>query len=166
MIFLNFIDEYRDVPIEDLIPKGLGQQETITAVYESGGTTGAPKRFIMFEKWLRVYMRWENSYFCDEPKGHVLAVSPSGPHMLSEYSKRIADSKGGVRFSIDLDPRWVKDIISRGDNYTANSYINHILLQAEHILMSQNIITLITTPPILSYMTSNDNLRNLINKKN
>ncbi|HFN0790197.1 TPA: phenazine antibiotic biosynthesis protein [Klebsiella variicola subsp. variicola] len=163
--FPNFVDEHRDVPIEDLIPRGLDRSEIITAVYESGGTTGAPKRFVMFEQWFKQYMDWENSHFIDEPKGNVLGVSPSGPHMLADYSKRIADFREGVRFAIDLDPRWVKNIISSGDSLSEKSYIDHILKQSEYILSSQNIVTLITTPPLLSSMVSNTTLKELISEK-
>lgn len=164
LMFPNFIDEHRDVPIEDLIPKGLGNDEVITGIYETGGTTGAPKRFIMFEKWFQQYMDWENSYFTNEIKGNVLSVSPSGPHMLADYSKRIAEFRQGVRFAIDLDPRWVKTLIYKGDMSSVQSYIEHILKQTEYILSTQNIVTLVTTPPILASMVSNSLIRDLISK--
>lgn len=147
--FPNLIDECRDVPIEQLIPKGLGPNDKIHSVYESGGTTGAPKRFVMFHGWFDQYMDWENSHYADDPPGNALALAPSGPHMFGDYSKRIAEQRGGVKFSIDLDPRWVKQLINDGDDAGARAYVSHLVDQAALVLQSQDITYLITTPPLL-----------------
>ncbi|MFE0683817.1 AMP-binding protein [Streptomyces sp. NPDC058961] len=163
--FPNLVDELRDVPVEDLIPRGLDAAEKVLAVYESGGTTGAPKRFVMFERWLDQYMEWENSHYPDDGTGHALAVAPSGPHMLGEYSRRIAEARGGIRFSIDLDPRWVKRLISTGDTAGAAAYVEHLVDQAELVLRSQDITFLITTPPLLSRMAERASVRTLIQEK-
>ncbi|MEU1941248.1 phenazine antibiotic biosynthesis protein [Streptomyces sp. NPDC020125] len=163
--FPNLIDELRDVPVEDLIPRGLDAAEKVFAVYESGGTSGAPKRFVMFESWFDEYMAWENSHYPDDGEGHTLAVAPSGPHMLGEYSRRIAQARGGIRFSIDLDPRWVKRLIAAGDNVAAGAYVEHLVDQAELVLQSQDIAFLITTPPLLARMTERASVRTLIEEK-
>jgi hypothetical protein len=42
--FPNLVDELRSVPVEDLIPRGYGSPAPIPRIFESGGTTGAPKR--------------------------------------------------------------------------------------------------------------------------
>jgi hypothetical protein len=41
--FPGLVDELRSVPVEDLIPRGYGSPPPIPRVFESGGTTGAPK---------------------------------------------------------------------------------------------------------------------------
>lgn len=163
--FPNLVDELRDVPVEDLIPRGLDTSEKVLAVYESGGTTGAPKRFVMFENWLDQYMAWENSHYTDDGRGHALAVAPSGPHMLGEYSRRIAEARGGIRFSIDLDPRWVKRLVATGDTAGAGAYVDHLVDQAELVLSSQDIAFLITTPPLLARMSERASVRELIEEK-
>ncbi|WP_432584672.1 phenazine antibiotic biosynthesis protein [Streptomyces sp. HD1123-B1] len=163
--FPNLVDELRDVPVEALIPRGLGTDEKIFAVYESGGTSGAPKRFVMFENWFDTYMAWENSHYGEDGEGHTLAVAPSGPHMLGEYSKRIAQARGGIRFSIDLDPRWVKRLIAVGDKAGAAAYVDHLVDQAELVLQSQDIAFLITTPPLLARMAERSSVRALIQEK-
>ncbi|MGW7074713.1 phenazine antibiotic biosynthesis protein [Streptomyces sp. NPDC054866] len=163
--FPNLVDELRDVPVEDLIPRGLDATEKVFAVYESGGTTGAPKRFMMFEKWFDQYMAWENSHYPDDGEGHALAVAPSGPHMLGEYSRRIAQARGGIRFSIDLDPRWVKRLIAAGDSAGAGAYVDHLVDQAELVLQSQDIAFLITTPPLLARLSERTSVRALIQEK-
>ncbi|MFF7379699.1 phenazine antibiotic biosynthesis protein [Streptomyces massasporeus] len=163
--FPNLVDELRDVPVEDLIPRGLDATEKVLAVYESGGTTGAPKRFVMFENWLDEYMAWENSHYTDDGRGHALAVAPSGPHMLGEYSRRIAEARGGIRFSIDLDPRWVKRLVAAGDTAGAAAYVDHLVDQAELVLSSQDVAFLITTPPLLARMSERASVRELIEEK-
>ncbi|WP_416961493.1 phenazine antibiotic biosynthesis protein [Streptomyces sp. Agncl-13] len=163
--FPNLVDELRDVPVEDLIPRGLDPTEQVSAVYESGGTTGAPKRFVMFENWFDQYMAWENSHYRDDGTGHTLAVAPSGPHMLGEYSRRIARARDGIRFSIDLDPRWVKRLIAAGDTAGAGAYVDHLVDQAELVLRSQDIAFLITTPPLLARLAERAEVRALIQEK-
>ncbi|MEU2711957.1 phenazine antibiotic biosynthesis protein [Streptomyces sp. NPDC007205] len=163
--FPNLVDEFRDVPVEDLIPRGLDATEKVCAVYESGGTSGAPKRFVMFENWFDAYMAWENSHYPDDGTGHTLAVAPSGPHMLGEYSRRLAQARGGIRFSIDLDPRWVKRLVAAGDNAGADAYAEHLVDQAEPVLRSQDIAFLITTPPLLARMAQRPSVRTLIQEK-
>ncbi|MFD9903750.1 phenazine antibiotic biosynthesis protein [Streptomyces sp. NPDC059063] len=163
--FPNLVDELRDVPVEDLIPRGLDATEKVFAVYESGGTTGAPKRFVMFENWFDQYMAWENSHYTDDGQGHALAVAPSGPHMLGEYSNRLARARGGIRFSVDLDPRWVKRLIAAGDTAGAGAYVEHLVDQAELVLQSQDIAFLITTPPLLAKLADRPSVRALIQEK-
>lgn len=118
--FPQMADELRDTPIEDLIPRGLNDDERSFVVYESGGTTGAPKRFLMFDRWFDDYMEWENSHYPNDGTGNTLAVAPSGPHMLGDYSRRIAQGHGGARFTVDFDPRWVKRLIAEGQGESAN----------------------------------------------
>src|SRR5262245_15412816 len=43
-LFPNLVNELRDVRVEDLIPRGYGPHPEIAGIFESGGTTGAPKR--------------------------------------------------------------------------------------------------------------------------
>lgn len=165
MRFPNLVDEFRDVPIEDLIPRGLASSEQIFAVYESGGTTGAPKRFVMFEQWFDQYMHWENAHYPSDGEGNALAVCPSGPHMIGDYSKRIARARGGVRFSVDLDPRWVKRLAAMGDTEGTRAYVDHVVDQAELVLRSQDIAFLVTTPPLLARMVERSSICALIAEK-
>src|SRR4051812_1408069 len=45
-LFPNMAAELRDVRGEDLIPRGYGNQPDVVGFFESGGTTGAPKRVV------------------------------------------------------------------------------------------------------------------------
>ena len=51
-LFPNLLNELRNVPIEDLIPRGYGSPPPVPQIFESGGTTGAPKRTVQLPDWV------------------------------------------------------------------------------------------------------------------
>ncbi len=164
-LFPNVVDEFRDVPVEDLIPRGLtGEDRVIAGVYESGGTTGSPKRFVMFDRWMEFALGWDEFHYAALGPANVLAVAPSGPHMFGEFAARRARRHDGVRFTVDLDPRWIKRLIERDGPGAADLYAEHIIDQAAHILTTQAVGILITTPPLLERMARRDDLVALIRK--
>ena len=57
--FPNLVDELRSVPVEDLIPRGYGSPAPIPRIFESGGTTGAPKRTAQLPDWVEQVTRWQ-----------------------------------------------------------------------------------------------------------
>lgn len=149
-LFPNVIDEFRDVAVEDLIPQGLrGADREIAGVYESGGTTGAPKRFVMFERWMEFALSWDEHHYADLGTTNTLAIAPSGPHMFGEFAARRARRHHGVRFTVDLDPRWIKHLIGSGDTEGADRYAEHLIDQAATILTTQSVGILVATPPLL-----------------
>ncbi|MWO66384.1 phenazine antibiotic biosynthesis protein, partial [Escherichia coli] len=115
--FPDVSDRLRDIPVEALIPRGL-HHLTLAGVFESGGTTGKPKRIVVFEQWLDELVSWRLSGLrsgTDEQPGNTLALVPTGPHIVGAINARRARAKGGLCFSVDLDPRWVKKCIQRND---------------------------------------------------
>ncbi|MCK9924950.1 AMP-binding protein [Frankia sp. AgPm24] len=164
-LFPNVVDEFRDVPVEDLIPRGLtGADRVIAGVYESGGTTGLPKRFVMFDRWMEFALGWDEAHYAPLGQANVLAVAPSGPHMFGEFARRRARRQNGVLFSLDLDPRWIKTLLGRGDIAESERYVEHLVDQAAHILHTQNVGILITTPPLLERLSRRDDLVEAIRK--
>lgn len=148
--FPNVIDEFRDIPVADLVPRGLtGADREIAGIYESGGTTGLPKRFVMFDRWMEFALGWDEFHYTGLGAVNTLAIAPSGPHMFGEFATRRARRQGGVKFTVDLDPRWIKQLIARGDTAEADRYAEHLIDQAAHILTTQPVGILITTPPLL-----------------
>lgn len=149
--FPDVSDRLREVPVESLIPRGL-HDSTIAGVFESGGTTGKAKRTVVFQQWLDELVNWRLSDRQSEggnQSGNTLALIPTGPHIVGAINYYRARAKGGLFFTIDLDPRWVKKCIQLNDMAGMQSYAAHIVEQAEDILYSQSIQYLITTPPIL-----------------
>ncbi|MFC8045618.1 AMP-binding protein [Nocardia sp. NPDC057353] len=148
--FPNVVDEFRDIAVSELIPRGLtGADREIAGVFESGGTTGLPKRFVMFEPWMEFALGWDEFHYADLGTVNTLAIAPSGPHMFGEFATRRARRHDGVKFTIDLDPRWIKQLLARGATEEAERYAEHLIDQVGHLLTTQSVGILITTPPLL-----------------
>lgn len=166
--FPNTVDELRDVPVRDLVPAGYGSNPPTPLVFESGGTTGDPKRVIIMPDWEAQSTEWEVAELADGPDvrgGGFLVVSPSGPHAIGFTQRRLAEALGVVLYTVDLDPRWVKKLAARGAGDEVAAYVEHIVQQAGFALHTQDISMMMTTPPILVAMTRDDDLVEAINKQ-
>ncbi|MCM3886695.1 phenazine antibiotic biosynthesis protein [Frankia sp. R82] len=165
--FPNIVDELREVPVEDLIPRGYGPNPPAPRVFESGGTTGAPKRIIFMPDWLESALdRMEKGpQFAGRRPSNLLVAMPTGPHKAGSLYDYIAARQNFVKFSIDIDPRWVKKLISRGETDQAARYVEHVLDQIEHVLTSQDVGALVITPPLLLACSRRPQLVELINTK-
>jgi hypothetical protein len=165
--FPNIVDELRGVPVEDLIPRGYGPNPPAPRVFESGGTTGAPKRIILMPDWLESSLdrQEKGPQFAGRRPSNILVAMPTGPHKAGGLYDYIAARQNFIKFSIDIDPRWVKKLISRGETEQAREYIEHVLDQIEHVLTSQNVGMLVITPPLLLACARRSRLIELINAK-
>jgi phenylacetate-coenzyme A ligase PaaK-like adenylate-forming protein len=167
-LFPNIVDELRDADVRDLVPTGYGPNPPIPAVYESGGTTGAPKRTILMPDWEEQFTAWYAADLLEQPglgDGGLLMVGPSGPHLFGQMQRRVAALLNSVLFTIDLDPRWVKKLVARGAVDQAAAYVDHIIEQAGYILRTQDVTVLTTTPPLLQAIARDDDLVDVINDK-
>lgn len=164
--FPPLVDELRDVPIEDLIPRGYGTPAPIPRVFESGGTTGAPKRTAQLPDWIEQVTRWQVQDFTAGgfvPGGGLLCLMPAGPHGVGYFDQAVAQRLGSVCHTVDLDPRWVKKLVARGATAEVEGYVEHVLAQARFILATQRIANLHTTPPLLEAIAKDDALVDLVN---
>jgi acyl-coenzyme A synthetase/AMP-(fatty) acid ligase len=167
-LFPNILNELRDVRVEDLIPRGYGPDPSIVGVYESGGTTGPPKRVVALRDWWDRHMAWAHAHLDAQgfPRNvNWLAAVPDGPHIIGEVATRLATGRGGTKFSVDMDPRWVKKLIAAGDADEADAYAEHLVQQAAFLLRTQDIGVVMTTPPLLERIARHDDLADLINQK-
>ena len=167
-LFPNIVDELRDVDVRDLVPAGYCPNPPIPAVYESGGTTGPPKRAILMPDWEEQFTAWHAADLLEQPglrDSGLLMVGPSGPHMFGQMQRRVAGLLNSLLFTIDLDPRWVKKLVARGAVDQAAAYVDHILEQAGYILRTQEVTVLTTTPPLLEAIARDDDLVGVINEK-
>ncbi len=167
-LFPDVVNELRNVRVEDLIPRGYESRAEVYAVYESGGTTGAPKRVVCMadwvERWFAFSLRDMDARGC--PRGvNWLSLMPSGPHMAGAAQCEEARRSGGITFTIDMDPRWVKKCIAEGRVGDAARYVDHLIEQAGFLLETQDIGVMITTPPVLERLALQDKLVKLINEK-
>jgi hypothetical protein len=166
-LFPNLVDELRDVPIEDLIPRGYGPNPPAPKVFETGGTTGAPKRVILMPDWFRssIDRMLAGPVFAGREPGNILIATPTGPHKIGGQYDDVVRIQNTVKFTIDVDPRWVKKLISRGENDQVKAYVEHVLDQIEHVLATQHVSLLIITPPLLRACSGRPRLVELINEK-
>lgn len=149
--FPDVSEALKEVSAQDLIPQGLSEA-SLTGIYESGGTTGFPKRVAVFEQWLEELIQWRLEDMPPAITGkskHTLAVIPTGPHIVGEINRRRAKALGGLFFTVDMDPRWVKKLLQSGRSEVVALYSDHLLDQVEAIVTSQDIGYLIATPPLL-----------------
>ena len=166
--FPNLVDELRTVGVQDLIPRGYGSPSPIPRIFESGGTTGAPKRTAQLPDWVEQVTRWQVEDFSAGgfvPGRGLLCLMPSGPHGVGHFDRVVAERLGSVFHPIDLDPRWVKKLAARNASSEMAGYVDHVLEQARHVLETQDVVNLHATPPLVEAIARNDALVDLVNSK-
>ncbi len=158
--FPNFNDEWlRDEQPKRWVPKAYAGKPF--KIFETGGTTGMPKQRISWTDHDHDYSEFSNTieekYF---PKGSDwLMAGPTGPRRLRLAIEHLANVRGGCCYHLDLDPRWVKRCIGKGDYAQAEAYKEHVVDQAITILRHrQGINCLFTTPKILEAMAERTSL--------
>ncbi|WP_343601154.1 phenazine antibiotic biosynthesis protein [Mycobacterium sp.] len=164
-LFPNLVNELRTVAVEDLIPRGYGSPPPLPQIFESGGSTGAPKRTAQMPDWVEQVVRWQTEDFADGGflvgRG-LLCLMPSGPHGVGYFSRLVAHRLGSLFYPVDLDPRWVKKIAARDADVSA--YVNHVVAQAMFVLRTQDVANLHTTPPLLAAMARDDAVVDAVNR--
>jgi phenylacetate-coenzyme A ligase PaaK-like adenylate-forming protein len=165
--FPNLLSELRNAPVDDLIPRGCGSPAPIPLVFESGGTTGAPKRTAQLPDWVEQVTRWQVEDFA--AGGFVrgsglVCLMPSGPHGVGYFSREVSRRLGSAFHGLDLDPRWVKKLTARGAAAEVSRYVDHILEQAQFILQTQHVANLHTSPPLFDAIARDDRLVDLVNR--
>ncbi|WP_374938348.1 phenazine antibiotic biosynthesis protein [Streptomyces sp. Ru62] len=166
MLFPDLADELRDVPVADLIPRGYGSDVRLLNVFDSGGTTGAPKRVVQLDDWMRHSTEQVGKRLRDHglPVGaQWLTVAPTGPHLVGDVLQRAAGSLSGLGLNIDMDPRWVKKLVAAGRSDEVESYADHLVEQCRRILLTQDIGVLAATTPLLERFAREDDLLERIN---
>lgn len=174
-MFPNLVNDLRDVPVEDLVPRGYaspGSPPPVPQIFESGGTTGAPKRTVQMPDWVAQVVRWQTEDFAAGgflPGRGFVCVMPSGPHGVGYFSRLVAERLGAACHAVDIDPRWVKKIAAghaapQGAAAVA-AYVEHVIDQTAVILQTQNVANMHTTPPLLEAIARHDRVVDLINAK-
>ena len=154
-------EDLRRYPIEYFIPKMRLENKEEFILGETAGTTGLPKVtaylkgefYIAFVEWFR-YIAAKREF----PRGvNWLWVGPSGPHIIGKAVGQVARSMGSRDpFSIDMDPRWVKKLVTDSMGY--KRYISHIIEQALDVLRRQHIEVIYSTPPLLIKLAEEMNI--------
>ena len=148
--FPHFQDEWlRDLQPEVWVPKKF--QERPFNIFETGGTTGMPKQRIGWDDYKVDYSEFsEKISDAHFPRNHYwLMMGPTGPRRLRLAIEHLANVRGCSCYFIDLDPRWVKKVISRKQADQAKAYLEHVVEQAVTILKHRKVSGLFTTPKLL-----------------
>mgnify|MGYP006280812405 CR=1 FL=1 len=141
-------DVLRTLPAAEFAPRSLSGDRR---VYETGGTTGAPKRVVMESYW-REQARWTSRVLSewDLPTGNVLGLAPpGGANNAGTFVQHLAHEWGALPYHVTMDPRWAKRLSERPDGREFRRYLDHLLEQAERVLESQPIRVLFTTARLL-----------------
>lgn len=169
----DVVEDWRSVPVTELAPRGLDRRRLVVA--ETGGTTGSPTRVLMdfavrdseyFNRAMDSFGFPKASADGDGSDGaHYLRIGPARPHSTGYFNPWLAELRGYVFHSLDLDPRWVKKLVRGGSRAESNRYVDHIIEQALMILRTQPITVLSTTPPLLQALCQHKEAYALIKRK-
>lgn len=151
----HFEEASRRTSVENFVPRSVRDAPGFLWTAQTGGTTGAFKH----GTWGARY--WEQILaFSDEfldlhgvPRGkNWLFIGPMGPHTTGRLVVAIAERRGGLCFSIDLDPRIVKIYGAEGMADAADRYVRHIWDQVRAVLGSQQVEVIFCTSRLLEMM--------------
>ena len=121
------------------------------SIFETGGTTGMPKQRIGWNDYKVDYSEFSEK-ISDEhfPRNHFwLMMGPTGPRRLRLAIEHLANVRGSSCYFIDLDPRFVKKLITNKQFEVARQYMDHVVDQAVTILKNRKVSGLFTTPKLL-----------------
>ena len=148
--FPHFADEsLRDLQPEVWVPAQFKGKPF--NIFETGGTTGMPKQRIGWNDYKVDYSEFSDK-ISDEhfPRNHYwLMVGPTGPRRLRLAIEHLANVRGSSCYFVDLDPRFVKKVISSKQLDVARQYMDHVVDQAVTILKHRKVSGLFTTPKLL-----------------
>lgn len=157
--FPHFQDEWlRDLQPEVWVPAAFKGKPF--NIFETGGTTGMPKQRIGWTDYKTDYSEFSEK-ISDEhfPRNHYwLMMGPTGPRRLRLAIEHLANVRGSSCYFIDLDPRWVKKVISQKHFDQAKAYMEHVVDQAAMILKNRKVSGLFTTPKLLEALAEKVNL--------
>jgi len=157
--FPHFQDEWlRDLQPEVWVPKAFKGRPF--NIFETGGTTGMPKQRVGWDDYKVDYSEFsEKISDAHFPRNHYwLMMGPTGPRRLRLAIEHLANVRGSSCYFLDLDPRWVKKVITNKHYDQAKAYMEHVVDQAVTILKNRRVSGLFTTPKLLEALAEKINL--------
>jgi hypothetical protein len=156
-----FQDEWlRGGPVRRWVPRAYATKPVYT--FETGGSTGIPKSRVNIDDFRIDYELFSatlpDAHF---PKGgDWLMVGPSGPRRLRLAVEHLAQHRGGICFSLDLDPRWVIKLVKSRQMDQVEAYKRHVIDQALTLLRAHDTIRcLFITPKLLEALAEKISLK-------
>jgi hypothetical protein len=162
-LFGHFEDDWlRGGPIRRWVPRGFAGRPV--SVFETGGSTGLPKSRINVEDFRTDYEQLSDRLPADgfPPGADWLMLGPSGPRRLRLAIEHLAQHRGGICFFVDLDPRWVNQLIRDGRPQELDGYKQHVIEQGLKLLRAHaSIRCIFTTPKLLAALADRVSLPRL-----
>ncbi|MGX7763390.1 arylcarboxylate reductase [Streptomyces angustmyceticus] len=146
--------ELRDVDPVDLVPQAVPRPLS-GRVFGSGGTTGRPCHVFYTGPMLDHHAFWRRFGLRTAgfaPGRTWIHATPGGPHVVGEGAAQIAHLHASVVYGIDLDPRWIKQLIRDCRLAEVNRYVEHVVEQITDLLSSRRIDYLETTPALFQVL--------------
>ena len=143
----------RKLPHERFVPRAFEGRPF--HIFETGGTTGMPKQRIQWDDYKVDYEEFSSTLddAAFPPGGYWLMVGPTGPRRLRLAIEHLANHRGCSCYFVDLDPRWVKKLITVGKVEDAKAYMHHVIDQAMSIIENRSVNALFTTPKLLEALS-------------
>lgn len=136
----------------DFLPADIARDRGRLRVHETGGTTGAPARIAVRDFYgpVNQFLDWYLDAVVGFPRGaNWLFIGPTGPHGVADSTLQMAQSRGGICYVLDLDPRFIKLLYQQQDMKTVGLYMKHVAQQALAILETQEVDVLGSTPILM-----------------
>ena len=151
----HFQDEWlRGGPVRRWLPKGLAGKPMYA--FETGGSTGLPKTRLNVEDFQIDYETFSDT-LSDKtfPRGaDWLMLGPTGPRRLRLSIEHLAQHRGGIAYFVDLDPRWVNNLVRDSRFRELDAYKSHVIDQALKVLKGHDSIRcMFTTPKLLEALS-------------
>lgn len=147
-------EELRTLDPADLVPRDIPRPLT-GPVWDSGGTTGAPKRLFLTDRMIterEIWRRWADDMAGFAERRTWLNAMPTGPHIAGSIAPMQGRSGTALVYGIDIDPRWVKRLINAGRPGDVREYTDHLIEQITAVLETERIDYLATTPALLQLL--------------
>ncbi|MEW6621163.1 MAG: AMP-dependent synthetase [bacterium] len=148
-------NDLRVKPLEDFIPLSQRKKQKWIWASETGGTTGIAKRGNWGSEYWQQILNFSNEFLDihEVPyKKNWLFIGPTGPHTTGRLLISFAETRGGMIYCIDMDPRIVRKYIHEGNDEAVTHYIKHIWEQVLPIIKYQNIGVLFCTASLLELL--------------
>ncbi|MFZ5568802.1 MAG: hypothetical protein ACOZF0_00240 [Thermodesulfobacteriota bacterium] len=147
-------------PVEDFIPRRYHLEKESFTLGDTAGTTGTPKvtayRNDEFHAAFVEYFGFVAEKLGFPKSLNWLWIGPGGPHIIGKAARMVARRMGSLDpFAIDFDARWIKKLVPGSMGW--ERYFQHIEDQALHILRTQDIGVLFSTPPVLKRLADKMN---------
>ncbi|MDI5968711.1 arylcarboxylate reductase [Streptomyces sp. SL13] len=143
-------DVLREVDPVDLLPQGLPRPLT-GPVYDRAGSSGRPCRILQTGAMREHRAAWRERGLREagfRPDGTWLYAAPGGPHPAGQGSGQTALAHAAVVYGIDLDWRWVKQLMRQARLTEVNRYVDHLVGQITDVLAGAQVDYLQTTPAL------------------